>query len=104
MFSPKYQRLNHCNCGASLKIRQESFPQGREATARNRQEHRMGRVAVIGYAATPVGRLQPRTGDAGSLEHEVLADVVLRAVEMAQVDKSDIGGLSFAQPRPYTQQ
>jgi acetyl-CoA C-acetyltransferase len=64
----------------------------------------MGRVAVMGYAATPVGRLQPRPGEAGALEHEVLADVVLRAVEMAQVDKSDIGGLSFTQPRPYTQQ
>lgn len=64
----------------------------------------MGRVAVIGYAATPVGRLQPRGPNIGPLEHEVLADVVLRAVEMAQVDKSEIGGMSFAQPRPYTQQ
>lgn len=64
----------------------------------------MGRVAVIGYAASPVGRLQPRDTDPGVLEHELLADVVLRAVEMAQVEKSQIGGLSFAQPRPYTQQ
>lgn len=64
----------------------------------------MGRVAIIGYAATPVGRLQPREGESTPLEHEVLADVILRAVEMAEVDKSEIGGLSFAQPRPYTQQ
>lgn len=64
----------------------------------------MGRVAIIGYAATPVGRLQPRAGETASLEHEVLADVVLRAVDMAQIDKTEIGGLSFAQPRPYTQQ
>lgn len=64
----------------------------------------MGRVAVIGYAASPVGRLQPAGRDPESLEHELLADVVLRAVEMAQIDKSEIGGLSFAQPRPYTQQ
>lgn len=64
----------------------------------------MGKVAVIGYAATPVGRIQPGDQDIGQLEHEVLADTVLRAVEMAEVDKSEIGGLSFAQPRPYTQQ
>jgi acetyl-CoA C-acetyltransferase len=64
----------------------------------------MGRVAVIGYAATPVGRLQPNGTDPRALEHEVLADVALRAVEMAGVEKSEIGGMSFAQPRPYTQQ
>lgn len=64
----------------------------------------MGRVAIIGYAASPVGRLQPNGTDPQSLEHELLADVVLRAVDMAQVDKSQIGGLSFAQPRPYTRQ
>lgn len=69
----------------------------------DRRTH-VGRVAVIGYAATPVGRLQPKPGEIAPLEHEVLADVVLQAVEMAQVDKGDIGGLSFAQPRPYTQQ
>lgn len=64
----------------------------------------MDRVAVIGYAASPVGRLQPSGGEPAAQEHEILADVVMQAVEMAQVDKSRIGGLSFAQPRPYTQQ
>ena len=64
----------------------------------------MGRVAVIGYAATPVGRFQPREGEEAPLEHEVLANVILQAVSMANVEKKDIGGLSFAQPRPYTKQ
>lgn len=64
----------------------------------------MGRVAVIGYAASPVGRLQPKPGEDGVLEHELMADVALRAIAMAGIEKSRVGGLSFAQPRPYTQQ
>lgn len=64
----------------------------------------MTNVAIMGYAASPVGRLQPTADNSMALEHELLADVVLEAVNMAQVEKSDIGGLSFSHPRPYTQQ
>lgn len=38
------------------------------------------------------------------LEHEVLAQVVIDAVNDAKVEKKDIAALAFAQPRPYTTQ
>jgi len=62
-------------------------------------------VTIIGAAATPVGKLQSAPNDPIQvLEQEVLAEVVLDAVAEAGIDPRDIGGLSFAQPRPYTQQ
>lgn len=62
-------------------------------------------IAIIGSAATPVGKIQSKQDDPIQvLEQEVLADVALRAIESAGIDKAAIGGLSLAQPRPYTLQ
>jgi acetyl-CoA acetyltransferase len=63
------------------------------------------RVAIIGAAAVPVGKYQTSANAAEqSLEHEMLAALVVEAVADAGIDKSDIGTLAFAQPRPYTLQ
>jgi acetyl-CoA C-acetyltransferase len=62
-------------------------------------------VTILGTAATPVGNWQTAPGAATQvLEHEVLAKLVVEAVADAGVDKSDIGSMIFALPRPYTQQ
>jgi acetyl-CoA C-acetyltransferase len=63
------------------------------------------RVALLGAAALPVGKWQT-AADASEhvLEHEVLADLVLDAIEDAGLDKASVSSLVFALPRPYTQQ
>jgi len=62
-------------------------------------------VAIIGAAALPVKKWQrPRGAETEVLEHECLAEVVIDAVAMAGVGKSEISTLAFANPRPYTQQ
>lgn len=38
------------------------------------------------------------------LEHEALAQLVIAAVSVAGIGKTDIDALAFAQPRPYTKQ
>jgi acetyl-CoA C-acetyltransferase len=65
----------------------------------------VARVAVIGTAAMPVGRWQTKPEDADQiLEHEVIARLVVEAMQDAGIDKADVGALLFAQPRPYTLQ
>jgi acetyl-CoA acetyltransferase len=62
-------------------------------------------VTIIGAAALPVGKWQSRPEDPIQvLEHEVLARLVIEAARDAGIDKSDIGGISFAMNRPYTAQ
>jgi acetyl-CoA acetyltransferase len=62
-------------------------------------------VTIVGTAALPVGKWQsPPDADERTLEHEVLAGLVLDAVEDAGVERTDIGSLAFAQCRPYTAQ
>ncbi|MER7797110.1 thiolase family protein [Microbacterium sp. NPDC096154] len=62
-------------------------------------------VAIIGAAATRVGKIQsPPDAEVQVLEQEVLADVVIDAVADAGIDHSVIGGMGFAMPRPYTLQ
>ena len=62
-------------------------------------------VTIVGAAALPVGKWQsPPDADEQALEHEVLAGLVLDAVEDAGVERADIGSLAFAQCRPYTLQ
>jgi acetyl-CoA acetyltransferase len=63
------------------------------------------RVAVIGGAASPIGRLQT-AADAPlqALEHEILAPLVLEAMAVAGLPKEEIDALVFAMSRPYTQQ
>ena len=63
------------------------------------------RAAIIGCHAIPVGKYQtPDKSELHCLEHELLVDIVRRAVADAGVDKSDIGSLIFTLPRPYTRQ
>jgi acetyl-CoA acetyltransferase len=63
------------------------------------------RVAVLGGAASPVGRLQtPADAPLQALEHEILAPLVLRAMAAAGLPKEEIDALFFAMCRPYTLQ
>lgn len=66
----------------------------------------VARVTVIGTAAMPVGRWQTKPEDDADqiLEHEVIARLVVEAMQDAGIDKADVGALLFAQPRPYTLQ
>jgi acetyl-CoA acetyltransferase len=63
------------------------------------------RVAVIGGAASPNGKLQT-AADAPlqALEHEILAPLVIDAMATAGLPKEEIGALVFAMCRPYTLQ
>jgi acetyl-CoA C-acetyltransferase len=63
------------------------------------------RVAVIGGAASPIGKLQT-AADAPlqALEHEILAPLVLDAMAAAGLPKEEIDALVFALCRPYTLQ
>jgi acetyl-CoA C-acetyltransferase len=63
------------------------------------------RVAVIGGAASPNGKLQS-AADAPlqTLEHEILAPLVIDAMAVAGLPKEEIGALVFAMCRPYTLQ
>lgn len=63
------------------------------------------RIAMVGAAGIPCGRIQSLPGSTLEvLEHETLAGCVLEAVTAAGIPKSDIGGMVFCHPRPYTQQ
>lgn len=55
-------------------------------------------VAVIGIGAVPIGRYKD------VLEHELLIEALKQAIDDARLEKEDIGGLVFAQPRTYTKQ
>ncbi len=63
------------------------------------------RVAVIGGAASPIGKLQT-AADAPlqALEHEILAPLVRDAMAAAGLPKEEIDALVFALCRPYTLQ
>ncbi|QSE95643.1 thiolase family protein [Rhodococcus pseudokoreensis] len=62
-------------------------------------------MTIIGAAALPVGKWQtPPDAAVQVLEHEVLARLVLQAAAEAGIEKGDIQGMTFAQPRPYTAQ
>lgn len=62
-------------------------------------------VAIIGYAASPVGKWQAKVGDDPQiLEHEMMAQFVVEAIRNAGISKDDVQGLSFAMNRHYTLQ
>jgi len=62
-------------------------------------------VVLLGGAATPVGKMQGIASDGTQqLEHEVLAKLVVEALEDAGLRKCDVGSMIFTLPRPYTQQ
>ncbi|WP_424138325.1 thiolase family protein [Roseomonas chloroacetimidivorans] len=62
-------------------------------------------VTLLGAAALPCGKWQsPPDAPERVLEHEVLARLVIEAMEDAGVGKEEVGSLCFAQCRPYTLQ
>ena len=63
------------------------------------------RVAIVGAAATPVGRLTPRDGtDATGLEHDILASVAADAMAEAMIAPADVDAAIFTQNPPTTRQ
>lgn len=65
----------------------------------------MRSVALLGAAALPCGKWQSLPDALEQvLEHEVLARLVIAAMEDAGVGKEEVGSLCFAQCRPYTLQ
>lgn len=63
------------------------------------------RVAIMAVSATPVGKLQtPEEAELHTLEHEVLAKLVVEAMQDSGLDKKDVDSLVFAMCRPYTRQ
>lgn len=62
-------------------------------------------AAIVGTAAIPVGKHQTSADDPiQTVEHEILADLVIEAMADAGAAKQDIGAIIVAQPRPYTRQ
>lgn len=63
------------------------------------------RVAIIGAAAVPVGRLAPRYDlMAPGLEHDILAEVASDAIADAGISANDINAAIFTQNPPTTRQ
>ena len=63
------------------------------------------RVAVIGGAASPNGKLQtPPDAPIQTLEHEILAPLVIEAMAAGGLPKEEVDALLFALCRPYTLQ
>jgi acetyl-CoA acetyltransferase len=63
------------------------------------------KAAIIGTAAIPVGRHQTSaTDEFQTLEHELLARLVVQAIADSRADRNDVGSIILAQPRPYTRQ
>lgn len=63
------------------------------------------RVAILGAAAAPVGRLTPRYGGMPSgLEHDILAGVAADAMAEAGVGPADVDAAIFTQNPPTTRQ
>lgn len=63
------------------------------------------RAAVIGTSAIPVGRYQTSADHEFQIvEHELLARLVIEAMEDAHAERSHVRSIVVAQPRPYTRQ
>ena len=56
------------------------------------------RAAILGYGAVPVGTYQRVAEGDPVLEHELAVDVVLQAMAMAGLGRSDIEGVVVAHP------
>lgn len=62
-------------------------------------------VTILGGAALPIGRLQsPLDAEIHNLEHELLLEIVMQAIDMAGVEKKDIGSIVLPLMRDYTKQ
>ena len=63
------------------------------------------RPVVISYAAGKVGRLMPKQDELfEQFEHDILAKLVIDAVQNAGLDKMDIDSAIFTSPTPATRQ
>lgn len=63
------------------------------------------RAVIVGCSALPVGRYQTRPSDETQVvEHELLAQLVIKAVADAGIERERVGAVVVAQPRPYTRQ
>ena len=62
------------------------------------------RVALLGAAATPIGRLVPKTGLYPGFEQDILAPVVFDALADAGVANVQVQSAVFAAPTPATRQ
>ena len=63
------------------------------------------RAVILGTSAVPVARYQTKPGDPiQTLEHEILAGLVVECFDDAGVDRRDVKSIVVAQPRPYTRQ
>jgi acetyl-CoA C-acetyltransferase len=62
-------------------------------------------VAIIGGAASPVGKLQsPEDADVQVVEHEILGPLVIKAMAESGIPKEKIEALILTLCRPYTLQ
>src|SRR5690606_11311004 len=76
-----------------------------ERAANDTERNMMRRVAVIGGAATPNGKLQTAPdAPLQALEHEILAPLVIDAMAASGLPKEEVGALVFSLCRPYTLQ
>ncbi|MCX7272049.1 MAG: thiolase family protein [Burkholderiales bacterium] len=62
------------------------------------------RAAILGYGAVPVGTYQRVAEGDPVLEHELAVDVVLQAMAMAGLGRSDIESVVVAHPGDHTRQ
>lgn len=62
-------------------------------------------VAIIGAAASPVGRWAPKEGEeAQAFEQDILANIALNALGQAGLTARDVQSAAFTQPSPSTKQ
>lgn len=63
------------------------------------------RVAIVGASATPVGRLRPKGEQLPEgLEHDILGNIVLKALDEAGIGVTDVDSAIFTLPPPTTRQ
>jgi acetyl-CoA C-acetyltransferase len=63
------------------------------------------RAAIIGTSAIPVGRYQTSNEkEVQVVEHEILARLIVAAMNDAHTERTQVGSIVVAQPRPYTRQ
>jgi acetyl-CoA C-acetyltransferase len=63
------------------------------------------RAAIIAAAAIPVGRYQTnKDSNFQTVEHEMMARLVTDMIAGTGIERSDVGSVIMAQPRPYTRQ
>ena len=65
----------------------------------------MNEVTLLAASAVPVGKIQSRPEAPDQiLEHELLSEVVRQSLAQANVSKTEVGAMIFAEPHIYTKQ